>query len=113
MLLKSWIKLFNVVNSEVSHFPGCIYWKLSFELSESKPGDEKCEFPKYTDFLNCLQQKLFNLCPESKPDNECKEIKEFMEKCPNAQRIFKASQLSTMSPIKDNLAEAMREVING
>jgi hypothetical protein len=86
-------------------------------ISDSKPPPDEakleCETPQYNIFLNCIQQKLFGLCPESKPDEDCKQIKEFMEKCPNAQRRFKEHQKTSLGPIKDNLAQAMREVING
>jgi hypothetical protein len=83
-----------------------------FLVSEPKPVPE-CDMPQYGSFLTCLYQKLLNSCPEAKPDSECKEIKEFMEKCPNAERRFKENKRASIKPMKDSLAAAMREVING
>lgn len=74
---------------------------------------DECETPQFNTFLNCIYEKIFNFCPEAKADIECKEIKEFMEKCPNAQRRFREARRTSIGPFKDNLAEAMREVING
>jgi hypothetical protein len=35
-----------------------------------------------------------------------------MEKCPNAQRRFKESKRASTRPMKDSLAQAMKDVIN-
>lgn len=61
--------------------------------------------------LGCIYQEIFKACPESKPDSECKEIKDFMEECPMAQPPAYQKKPRSAKITKDNLGDAMREVI--
>lgn len=89
---------------------------ISAKGNELKPtaGDEgkvECETPQYGSILSCIHQELFKACPEVKNDQECQEIKNFMEKCPMRQPPLKQNKQKSWKVAKDNLSDAMKDVI--
>lgn len=75
-------------------------------------GKTDCETPQFGIILSCLHQELFKACPEVKKDAECKEVQEFMEKCPMKQPLLKQNKQNFTRPMKkDNLAEAMKLIV--
>lgn len=81
------------------------------ELKQDE-GKSECSTLKYGYIWSCIYQELMKVCPESKPDKECVEVKDFMEKCPNLKPPLKQTKLSSASLTEDNLGLAMTEVIH-
>lgn len=75
-------------------------------------GKTECSTLQFGFIMSCLYKELFKLCPESKPDAECKEIKETMEKCPRLKPPLRQSLKQRVGNLKrDRLGEAMSEII--
>ena len=75
-------------------------------------GKTECNTPQYGYIMSCIHLELFGLCPESKPDTECKEIKEFMEKCPKRKPPLRDNkQTAAANVTSDRLGEAMKDVV--
>lgn len=74
-------------------------------------GKVECSTPQYGFLISCIHQELFKVCPETKSDADCKEVKEFMEKCPKQQPPLKQAKLRSTRMSKDNLGDAMKDTI--
>lgn len=75
------------------------------------PDKVTCTTPKYGLIMSCIHSHLFKICPEAKPDKECKEIKDFMIKCPSRQAPLKQSRRKNVDFSRDKLGDAMKEVV--
>jgi hypothetical protein len=75
---------------------------------KSDPG---CNTPKYGMILSCIYQELLKTCPEIRPQSECKEIKDFIDKCPKQARRRQPVQKKSNFTASDKLGDAIRELL--
>lgn len=106
---------YQVIESSRGHSDATTF-HISASDVELKPttadaGKAECATPQYGFILSCIHRDLFKVCPEVKKDAECKEIKEFMEKCPSKTPPLKQNQQNHTRVAKDNLADAIKNII--